>query len=164
MPYSLAMEPNREPFLVKPGDGKTIRGPVGGPITIKADGAKTGESLFLFENVVMPGEGPPLHVHPEVDESWYVLEGTLRFRLGDRLDEAPEGSFVFAPRTVPHCFQNAGSDPARVVVMFTPAGMEGFFDAFATTPGPVDLETFTALGTPNGMDVIGPPLSVSDPL
>jgi hypothetical protein len=64
---------------------------------------------------------------------------------------------VFVPRGTPHCFTNAGSEPARILVLFTPSGMERFFDRFA------ELETFeprafAAIGAGVGMDVTGPPL------
>ena len=49
----------------------------------------------------------PLHVHHADDEAWYVLEGTLRFRLGDDEIEAGPGSAVFAPRGMPHAYGNA---------------------------------------------------------
>ena len=142
-----------------PGEGTTIEGPVGGPLTFKARGEQTGGRLTAFENVIPPGQGPPLHTHAAEDESWYVLEGDLRFRLGDETSEAPAGSFVFVPRGTPHCFTNPGDRPARILVVFTPSGMERFFDRFAEVPtGEVGPATFTAIGGEVGMDVVGPPL------
>lgn len=52
------------------GEGTTIQGPVGGPLTVKVRGAQTGGALTAFENVVAPGEGPPLHRHAHEGESW----------------------------------------------------------------------------------------------
>ncbi len=147
------------PVAVRPGAGTTIEGPAGGPLTFKVRGEQTGGALTAFENVIAPGDGPPLHRHAEEDEAWYVLEGDLRFRLGDELAEAPAGSFVFVPRGTPHCFQNAGETPARILVLFTPSGMERFFDRFASLPaGPVGPEVFGRLGGAVGMEVLGPPL------
>ena len=103
---------------------------------------RTG-ALTLFENVIAPGDGPPFHTHAAEDESWYVLEGELRFRLGDDIASVGAGSFVFVPRGTPHCFQNVGAVPARIIVMFTPSGMERFFDRFAALPaGPVGPDAF----------------------
>ncbi|MBA2240649.1 MAG: cupin domain-containing protein [Solirubrobacterales bacterium] len=139
-----------------PGEGTTIQGPVGGPLTFKVTGEQTGGSLTALENVIPPGEGPPLHVHANEDEAWYVIEGKLRFRLGPELSEAPAGSFVFVPRGTEHCFQNVGDGDARILVLFTPAGMERFFERFAAAePGP---EAFRAAGREVEMDVLGPPL------
>ena len=153
-----------DPVTVGPGEGATIQGPAGGPLTFKVRGEQTDDALTAFENVVAPGDGPPLHTHANEDEWWYVLEGRLRFRLGDERRDAPEGAFVFVPRGVPHCFQNVGETPARILVSFTPSGMEAFFDRFAELPdGPVDPGVFARLGAEVGMAVVGPPLAVSDP-
>ena len=98
-------------------------------------------------------------------ESWYVLEGSLRFKLGADIRAAPAGSFVFVPPGLPHCFQNVGNAPARILITFSPSGMEAFFDRFAELPpGPVDPGVFASLGRDVGMQVLGQPLAVSDPL
>jgi len=152
------------PVIVPPGEGTTIEGPVGGPLAFKVRGNETGGSLTALVNIIPPGEGPPVHTHAAEDESWYVLEGDLRFSLGGELAPAPAGSFVFVPRGTPHCFQNVGTAPARLLVLFTPSGMERFFERFATIPaGRFDPESFRAAGAEAGMDVVGPPLAVSHP-
>jgi quercetin dioxygenase-like cupin family protein len=145
------------PVALGPGEGATIEGPAGGPLTFKVRGEQTGGSLTAFENVIAPGDGPPLHSHANEDEAWYVIAGTLRFRLGDTHAEAPAGSFVFVPRGTPHAFTNAGEDPARILVLFTPSGMERFFDRFAALPA-FDPRAFAAIGEDVGMSVSGPPL------
>jgi quercetin dioxygenase-like cupin family protein len=146
-------------FAVGPGEGATIEGPAGGPLTFKARGEQTNGALIAFENVIAPGDGPPLHRHAREDEAWYILEGRLRFRLDEELLVAPAGSFVYVPRGTPHCFQNDGNSPARILVLFTPAGMERFFDRFAAlSPSEVTPGTFAAIGADVGMDVLGPPL------
>lgn len=156
---------NADPVVVGPGEGDTIQGPAGGPLTFKVRGERTAGALTAFENVIAPGDGPPHHRHQHEDEAWYVVEGTLRFRLGEELRTAPAGSFVFVPRGTPHCFQNVGEQDARILVLFTPSGMERFFDRFAELPeGPVDPGVFGELGAEVGMEVLGPPLAISDPL
>jgi uncharacterized cupin superfamily protein len=62
----------------------------------------------------------PLHVHHRDDEAWYVLDGVLRFRLGDEEVEAPAGGAVMAPRGTPHTFWNPHAEPARYVLVMTP--------------------------------------------
>ena len=152
------------PVVVEPGEGATIEGPAGGPLAFKVRGDQTNGSLTAFENLIAPGDGPPLHVHAHEDEAWYVLEGELRFRLADDIHVAATGSFVFVPRGVPHCFQNIDVEPARILVLFTPSGMERFFDRFAALPsGEVNPDAFKRIGSGVGMDVLGPPLSQSHP-
>jgi quercetin dioxygenase-like cupin family protein len=147
------------PLVVPPGAGPTIQGPAGGPLTFKVRGEQTGGALTALENVIAPGDGPPLHVHANEDEAWYVLEGELHFRLGEETAAAPAGTFVFVPRGTPHNFQNAGDAPARILVLFTPAGMERFFDRFAAMPaGTAPPEAFRSAGLEAGMEVVGPPL------
>ena len=62
----------------------------------------------------------PLHVHHEDDEAWYVLSGTLGFRLGDEEVEAHAGSAVLARRGTAHTFWNAGPTDARYLLVMTP--------------------------------------------
>ena len=152
------------PIAIRPGEGRTVQGPAGGPLTFKVRGEQTGGALTAIENVIAPGDGPPVHVHDGEDEYWYVIDGDLRFKLGDEIAEAPAGSFVFVPRGTPHAFQNVGDAPARILVLFTPSGMERFFDSFSELPdGAAAPEAFVRIGREVGMDVVGPPLAVSHP-
>jgi len=146
-----------DPRVVPAGEGRTIQGPAGGPLTFKVRAEQTDGALTVFENVIAPGDGPPAHLHEAQDESWYVLEGTLRFKLGEELVDAGAGSFVFVPRGTVHCFKNIGDAPARILVIFNPAGMEPFFDGFAELSS-ASPEAFARLGDPVGMKVVGPPL------
>jgi quercetin dioxygenase-like cupin family protein len=145
------------PIAVRPGEGASVQGPAGGRLTFKVRGEDSDGRLLAIENVIAPLDGPPLHSHEHEDEFWYVIEGTLRFRLGDEQAEAPQGSFVFVPKGTPHAFQNVGDAPARILVMFNPAGMERFFDAVAELEQ-ADPGAFSQLGAPAGMQVLGPPL------
>jgi mannose-6-phosphate isomerase-like protein (cupin superfamily) len=63
----------------------------------------------------------PFHVHHEDDEAWYVLEGTLGFRVGDEEIEAPAGAAVMVPRGTPHTFWNAGTGAVRYLLVMSPA-------------------------------------------
>ncbi len=60
------------------------------------------------------------HVHHADDEAWYVLEGTLGFRVGTEVVEAGPGAAVLVPRGTPHTFWNARSEPARYVLVMAP--------------------------------------------
>ncbi len=150
------------PVALGPGEGETVQGPAGGPLTFKLRGSQSGGSLLAFENVIAPGDGPPRHVHSAEDEAWYVLEGDLRFELGAEVAVAPAGTFVFVPRGTAHCFQNAGDGPARILVLFTPASMEPFFDRLSALPA-LDAGAFARIGAEVGMEVVGPPLSQRPP-
>jgi len=147
------------------GRGPSVRNPVGGPIEFKATAEQTGGALSAFETVAAAGEGPPLHVHADEDETLYFLEGAFRVRIDDEVHAAPAGTFVFLPRGVVHTWQNVGDGDGRLLALFTPAaaGMERFFVAFAETPGEASA-AFADLAPLAGMTVAGPPLARSHPV
>jgi mannose-6-phosphate isomerase-like protein (cupin superfamily) len=61
-----------------------------------------------------------LHVHHQDDEVWYVLDGVLGFRIGERRLTAAAGSAVVAPCGTPHSYWNAGPGPARYLIVMPP--------------------------------------------
>jgi len=161
---SLVVAEGRRAFVSVPGEGLTLPNPVGGPMTFKARGEQTMGALTAFESTPAPGEGPPLHLHASEDEVIYVLDGRLRVRLEENLHEAPAGSFVFIPRGVHHTWQNTGDEPARILVLFTPAapGMETFFERSAElADGQRVADAFRKFAGESGMEVLGPPLAES---
>jgi quercetin dioxygenase-like cupin family protein len=153
-----------EPLIRLPDDGVTIPNPVGGEIAFAFRGEETDGRLMALVTIAPPGEGPPLHTHANEDECLVVLDGTMRFRLGDDIEEAPAGSLVFVPRGAIHTWQNVGEAPARMLVLFTPSGMEAFFDRFAASDDAVPApEAFVQATHGTGMEVVGPPLAVTHP-
>ena len=78
--------------------------------------------------IVPPNGGPPPHVHRNEDETFYVLDGTPTFRLGDEVVVAGPGDFVNVPKGVLHRFRNLSDEPLRMILTFTPAGIERFFE------------------------------------
>jgi mannose-6-phosphate isomerase-like protein (cupin superfamily) len=132
---------------------------------IVARAENTGGSFALLVHTIPPNGGPPLHIHAREDEMWWVLEGQLRFKADNEIFRAPAGSFVFVPRGTPHCLQNVGNSPARYLEMFTPAGMERFFEELNQQPaGTLSPESYRSIAERAWMKVVGPPLSESDPL
>jgi quercetin dioxygenase-like cupin family protein len=119
------------PYAIAAGAGERIW-IVGDTLTIKATGATTGGALALFEVDAAPGGGPPPHTHEHEDEVFYVLDGTFEILLGDERVTAGPGDVAFVPRGVVHRFANIGETAARILVLFTPGGMEGFFRAAGT--------------------------------
>lgn len=113
-------------YSVRPGDGERIW-IVGDTMTLKAVGDTTGGKLVLLENLTAPGGGPPPHTHTREDESFYVLDGTFEIRIGDELHALGPGGFAHVPRGTVHNFRNTAETPSRILVGFTPGGIEGFF-------------------------------------
>jgi quercetin dioxygenase-like cupin family protein/ketosteroid isomerase-like protein len=153
--------PETSALVRGPDEGTVVPNPIADDVIVKLTARETGGALSMFESTPAPGAGPPMHVHANEDEVLYVEDGTIRFKLGDAVSDAPAGGFAFIPRGLHHAWQNVGSEPARVMFFFTPAspGMERFFTAFAEVPedGRVQ-EEFARLGREAGMDVVGPPL------
>ena len=112
-----------------PGEGATIENPVGGAIVFKATAAETGGTMTVFETIVAPGEGPPLHVHANEDEAVYVPKA-ISTSVSGRTCAARRPAFLFIPRGTPHTFQNVGGDAARFLVIFAPSGMDGSSSAW----------------------------------
>jgi mannose-6-phosphate isomerase-like protein (cupin superfamily) len=88
-------------------------------------GRLEGQDFVLVEWRAAPDTSPErpvagLHVHHEDDEAWYVLEGTLGFRVGDEIVVAPAGSGVLVPKGTPHSYWNAGEVEARYVLVMSP--------------------------------------------
>lgn len=141
--------------------GRVRFGPGGGVYQIVATAAETGNTHFAFEAIEPPGGGPPLHTHANEDEFFLVLDGEITFYIGGRVVTATAGQSAFVPRTVPHCFKNRSPREARVLVLFTPGHIEGFFDygkAAAGSPPTeqVMLDRIAALGPAFGLELLGP--------
>jgi quercetin dioxygenase-like cupin family protein len=109
------------------GTGRSYWGP-GDRYTFLVTGEESGGAYFAMEAFVPPGGGPPPHIHRREDETFYVLEGTCTFRLGDQTVVAAAGDFVNVPRGLVHGFRNAGTETARMILTFTPSGIERFFE------------------------------------
>jgi quercetin dioxygenase-like cupin family protein len=113
--------------------GQSIHNPVTGErITFTRTAADTGGELLEFELELAPdGKVPGAHVHPEQEERFHVLEGTMKFRLGMKTIVAEAGETVVVPAGRVHKFTNGGDDTAIVRVEVVPAlDME---DLLATT-------------------------------
>lgn len=119
-------------IFVGPDDGRALTNPIGGQMVVKIRDEYTAGSYSIHYNTIPPGSpGPRPHIHRDYEEAFYVLEGELTVRVGPRTVTAPVGSFVVVPRGVVHQPSNRGTQPARVLLIFSPAGMDHFFEEAA---------------------------------
>ncbi len=88
----------------------------------------TGGAFSLHSGTMAPGAGAPLHVHTREDETFYVLAGEVEAIAGDERQALRSGDCIFLPREVPHRLQNVSSEPAQVLMLIQPAGLEEFFE------------------------------------
>ena len=152
--------------FLRPDEGRAIWF-LANRMTIKATSANTGGAFGLVESLIAPGFSPPLHVHHREDESFWVLEGELTMRCGDRIFSAGPGSFVFLPRDVPHTFVVEGDAPARMLTLLTPGGGEGVFieggrpaEGEGLPPAaPPDVENLRRVSERYGAEIVGPPMA-----
>ena len=127
--------------FVGPGDGKALPNPIGGRMVVKVRDGDTGGGYSIHDNTIPPGSpGPRPHVHRNHEEAFYVLEGELTVRAGAREITAPAGSFVVVPRGVVHQPSNPGTEPTRVLLIFSPGGMDRFFEEAAEGLIPLQAE------------------------
>lgn len=137
-------------------------GPGGGVYRIVATASQTRNTHFAFEAIEPPGGGPPLHIHTREEEFFSVIEGEITFWIDGRVIKAGPGGSAFVPRGVAHCFKNSSDRPARLLVLFTPGDIEGFFEYGAPlsngrAPSDHQLrERLGALAPRFGLDLLGP--------
>lgn len=94
-------------FVLQPGEGRAID--LGGfAMTVKAMQDQTSGAFTLLEATEPAGFGPPLHIHRDAAEAFYVLEGEYIIFLDGRETSCPAGSFIFIPAGVPHGFRVGG--------------------------------------------------------
>lgn len=139
-----------------PGNTHIISNPISGEqIVIRRTAAQTGGRVMDWELVLAPGgRVPSSHAHPGQEESFTVLAGQMRFRIGGRRVMACPGDIVRIPPGTVHHFANAGQEPARVAVSARPAlDMEDLLETAAALaqdqqvagrrlPRPIDLALF----------------------
>ncbi|MBO9595404.1 MAG: cupin domain-containing protein [Niabella sp.] len=128
-------------------------------LDIKISGRDTGGGLAVFEQTSLTYKGgPPLHIHLNQDEWFYVLEGKYRFQVGDDLYDMNAGDTIFLPRQVPHAFIQL-TEKARVIVSYCPAGrMEDFFAVTSQWTTAPTREAIAGAFADHEMKVVGPPL------
>jgi quercetin dioxygenase-like cupin family protein len=143
-------------FVLLPGEGRTIdlhrfR------MSVKAEGGQTGGSFSLLEAEEPPGFGPPLHIHRDAAEAFYVLEGEYTMFMEEQEVSCPAGSFVFIPAGMVHGFK-VGNMASRKLNLYTPAAMVGYFDELsaALNSDHADEGTISAIAKAYSMEVVGP--------
>ncbi len=99
-------------------------------VTFLARGRDTDGAYALLEWLLAPPPAAGLqpHIHVTEDEAGYVLDGALDVTIGDRLLQTKPGAFFFIPRGTRHHLHNPGPSPARVLVVLSPAGFEGYLE------------------------------------
>jgi quercetin dioxygenase-like cupin family protein len=102
----------------------------GGFFRVRVSPEQTGGSFALIEFTLPRGSEPPRHMHTHEDETFYLLDGRVRFEIGDAVIEGEIGQAVFAPRNVAHRFI-IQTEQARILTFITPGDFANFFLEFS---------------------------------
>ena len=159
-----------KPYRVASGEGLADVWWKSGRLTVKAGGAEAGHAFSQIEVDDPRGTGPPLHLHRNEDETFYVLEGEVTFLVGEERVDLAAGDYLFAPREIPHAYI-VRSERARMLVTASPGGVEQVFVSAGVpvtgTEPPTDavmppMDEMARLFADYGCEIVGPPLSLSD--
>ena len=102
-------------------------------VIVKITGADTDGTFEVVEENCNPGFQSRAHIHTKAFETFYVMEGSAEFRVGDETFRATKGSCIHIPPGVPH--QVTSPEGVRMLIVYSPAGTEGMFAAMhALTP------------------------------
>lgn len=139
-------------------------------VSTKADLAETGGAYALMEHLLTPAADPPMHVHADEAEAFYVLDGEIEFEVDGTVAHAVPGTFALAPAGRPHCFRVKTPTARMLVVTSAPGGAtnggaEAFFRAAGTpatapvlpAPEAPDPARLTALAAAHGIEILPPP-------
>ena len=121
-------QPLLPPVNIPEGEGRSFWGPGGDKYEFLVTGKQSANTTFILHADVPVGGGPPPHIHNNESESYYVQDGQLIFTIGDTTIYAKAGDFVHIPKGTVHTFTNKGTKNAKMLTVFAPSGMEGWFE------------------------------------
>ena len=136
------------PRILRAADGLVMGDPAGVRDRFLTDGDDAGGRVALVHHLFAPRAlAAPLHRHHREDEYMYVVYGRVGAVLGDDEVVAGPGEVIVKPRNQWHTYWNAGNEPAAVLDLVSPAGLEQFFrrlDALTGSPTPEQLLALAA--------------------
>jgi quercetin dioxygenase-like cupin family protein len=118
------------PKPVALGEGRSVS-LYGVRFDYKVTSADSGGGLAVLEIEIPPKTLVKPHNHTREDEFTVVLAGIVGVRSGDQVLEAAAGASLVKPRGVPHAMWNRQAEPARVLEILSPGGLEDYFEELA---------------------------------
>jgi quercetin dioxygenase-like cupin family protein len=159
-----------KPYRVASGEGLADVWWKSGRITVKAGGPEAGHAISQIEVDDPRGTRPPLHLHHNEDETFYILEVKVTFLVGDERIDLTAGDYLFGPRGIAHACV-VRSERARMLVTASPGGIEQAFVSLGVpvtgSEPPTDavmppMDELLPLFAGYGAEILGPPPSLSD--
>jgi quercetin dioxygenase-like cupin family protein len=138
-------------------------------VTIRVSSRDSLDGISVLEHWASQGDSPPLHIHHDEDEIFHVLEGEVRYRVGDQEHRARTGETLLAPKGIPHTYRVESAE-ARMLTI-TRGEFENFIRAFGRPaeggglpslsgpPTPEQAEALAHAGQQFGIELVGPPFS-----
>lgn len=146
-----------EPKMVRPDEARTLS-LYDVAFRYGLTGDETDGRIALLEVTIPPRTLVKPHAHSQEDEFSLVLSGSIGVRIGDEtVEELPTGSWLAKPRSVPHAMWNVSEQPARVLEVVSPAGLERYFEEIAPVlheKGPQWTERFYQLADRYGLTIL----------
>jgi mannose-6-phosphate isomerase-like protein (cupin superfamily) len=125
----------------------------------------------VLEMTLPADSAPPLHIHDDLDDTWYILEGQMVVRCGDKDLAVGAGHWVSMPRGVPHTFRVVSDHPARILLVHDNASFRDLVRDLGTPatarvvpnhPTFPPMNELAAIAASHGLRPIGPPMSAED--
>jgi quercetin dioxygenase-like cupin family protein len=138
----------QQAYFSAPGEGTTVSFR-GTNLTFKVRSDQAGTASWI-EFEAAPGFDTGLHVHHNLEETYYVLEGEFELQAGEQTRSGGPGTVMLVPPGVPHSFANRTHSSAKVLLLMTPPAHDQYFVELAdilAASGPPDTEAIALLRT-----------------
>jgi mannose-6-phosphate isomerase-like protein (cupin superfamily) len=142
------------PRVLGAGEGRIV--PSVGSVSNRfmIDGRETGGRFALLQHLFEPRAlAAPMHLHHDDDEYTYVLSGRIGAVLGGEEVVGGPGDLIFKPHGQWHTFWNAGDEPAVVLEIISPAGLEELFRSFGDFTAPPGPQILAGMAAKYGCDL-----------
>jgi quercetin dioxygenase-like cupin family protein len=137
-------------------------------VVIRLSASDGSNGTSMLEHRAGRGDSPPLHVHKDEDEIFHVLEGEVRYRVGDMERRARPGEILLAPKGIPHTYRVESAEARFLTItrgafenfiraLGRPAERDGLPDP-SGPPSPEQAEALALACRRFGIELVGPPL------
>jgi quercetin dioxygenase-like cupin family protein len=154
--------------ILQPGEGLERLSVPGETLSYKVCGDDNGGAFDYLVLTILPGSGPPLHVHHVQHETIHFVTGRYKVQAADDVRIVDGGGFLWVSPSVPHCFVNLSSEPGMCVLTYTPGNSHKFFEEFGPAVrsfnGPPDPAVIGPIFERHTWSVVGPQLAADEDL
>jgi quercetin dioxygenase-like cupin family protein len=139
-------------------------------VSIRVSEHEGTDTISVLEHQARHGDSPPMHLHKNEDEVFYVLTGELRFQVGNEEGRLSAGETFLAPKGVPHTYRVESSEGSRWLTITSKGDFERFVRTMSRpaerrelpepsgAPTPEAAEALAAMARSHGIELVGPPL------